>query len=419
MNHQLKTMNQNTPYKIYLYDTDTDCIGSGSLSSSYIQWQLEAAAGQDVEVHISSVGGSAFDAIAIYDLLKKYTGNVTTYIDALAASAASIVAMGGHSVVMSKYALLMIHKPMVGSGGNADELLKDVQMLNVVQQRLAQIYMDKTGLDGVTINSLINSVTWLSADQALDLGFIDAIEDYSTDITNSALIKNYTSAAPAVYQRCINKLLNNNNKHSKNNMNMENRELIEKTSSVLDKIMNYFKKVVNKQTITDKGTLHHAGQMDEGTEVYQDADMTTPAPADTYTTASGSKIAVKGGTVQQVTPPLSDPDADPDPDTFQDDDDDAPSDKFKKAKPGDVQNKIQSIKAKLHAQNALLNEAQAALKTANDRLSKTREEVKNEIRSNFTPEGSKRSNKAKTEQTPFFAPTSTLAKNAVKKAISK
>jgi len=202
---------------------------------------------------------------------------------------------------------------------------------------------------------------------------------------------------------------------------MENRELIEKTSSVLDKIMNYFKKVVNKQTITDKGTLHHAGQMDEGTEVYQDADMTTPAPADTYTTASGSKIAVKGGAVQQVTPPLSDPEADPDPDTFQDDDDDAPSDKFKKAKPGDVQNKIQFIKAKLHAQNALLTEAQAALKTANDRLTKTREEVKNEIRSDFTPPtgGSKRSNKAKTEQTPFFAPTSTLAKNAVKKAISK
>ena len=112
-------MNQNIPYKIYLYDTDTDCIGSGSLSSSYIQWQLESAAGQDVEVHISSVGGSAFDAIAIYDLLKKYTGNVTTYIDALAAFAASIVAMwGGKTVVMSKYALLMIHKPMVGSGGN-------------------------------------------------------------------------------------------------------------------------------------------------------------------------------------------------------------------------------------------------------------------------------------------------------------
>lgn len=199
-------------------------------------------------------------------------------------------------------------------------------------------------------------------------------------------------------------------------MNIENKELIEKTTSVLDKIMNFFKKVVNKQTITDKGTLHHAGELDEGTEVYQDEDMTTPAPADTYTTATGSKIAVKGGQVQQVSPAETDPDAAPD---ASDDDDDTTTDKFKAAKkPMAVQNKLQEIKAKLHAQNALLSEAKEALETANTRLQKTREEVKNEIKSNFTPEGSKRSNKAKTEPVAFFAPTSTLAKNAVKKAIS-
>jgi ATP-dependent Clp protease protease subunit len=394
-------------YKIYLYDTETDCIGSGSLSSAYIQQQLAAAAGDDVDVHISSVGGSAFDAIAIYDLLKKYPGRVTTYIDALAASAASVVAMGGQQVVMSKYALLMIHKPMVGSGGNADELLKDVQMLNVVQSRLAQIYMDKSGLDGVTINSLINSVTWMTADQALDLGFIDQVDDYSTPITNSDLIQKYTSTAPAVYQRCINKILNN-----KNNMNIENKELIEKTTSVLDKIMNFFKKVVNKQTITDKGTLHHTGDMDAGTEVYQDEDMTTPAPADTYTTADGKKIAVQKGQVQQVTPAETDPDAG-------DEDDDLPDSKLKSSKPAEIQNRIQQLKARLHAQNALLSEARTALEDANNRLQKTRIEVKNEIKSNFTPEGSKRSNKAKTEAAPFFAPQSEIAKNAVKRAVGQ
>ncbi len=394
-------------YKIYLHDTETDCIGSGALSSAYIQQQLEAAAGADVEVHISSVGGSAFDAIAIYDLLKKYPGKVTTYIDALAASAASVVAMGGQQVVMSKYALLMIHKPMVGSGGNADELLKDVQMLNVVQSRLAQIYMDKSGLDGLTINSLINSVTWMTADQALDLGFIDRVDDYNSPITNSALIQKYTDTAPAVYQRCINKILNN-----KNNMNIENRELIEKTTSVLDKIMNFFKKVVNKQTITDKGTLHHAGDIDQGTEVYQDEDMTTPAPTDTYTTANGKRLAVQKGQVQKVSPCETGVDD-------EDDDDDLPEDKFKSPKkPVDVENRIQQLKARLHAQNALLSEAKAALKTANNSLQKTRIEVKNEIKSTFTPEGSKRSNKAKAETTPFFAPQSEIAKNAVKKAIA-
>lgn len=400
-------------YKIYLYDTDTDCIGSGSLSSSAVQMQLEAAGGQDVEVHISSVGGSAFDAIAIYDLLKKYSGNVTTYIDALAASAASIVAMGGKSIVMSKYALLMIHKPMVGSGGNADELLKDVQLLNIVQARLAQIYMDKTGLDSVTVNSLINSVTWLSADQALDLGFIDLIEDYSAEISNASIIKKYVSAAPAFYQRYINKILTN-----KSNMNIENKELIEKTTSVLDKIMNFFKKVVNKQTITDKGALHHTGDLAEGTDVFQDEDMTSPAVADTYTTANGSQLAVKGGQVQKVTPP------DPDEDLAEpyDDDDTSVSGKFKSAKKQlDVQNRLQEIKAKLHAQNILLTEAKAALEAANTRLNKTREDIKNEIHSDFTPPtgGTKRSDKAKTEPLPFFAPQTILAQNAVRKAVSK
>ncbi|GAB2984004.1 hypothetical protein GCM10027049_21910 [Mucilaginibacter puniceus] len=391
-------------YKIYLYDTDTECIGSGTLSSSYIQWQLEAANGQDVEVHISSAGGSAFDAIAIYDLLKKYPGKVTTYIDALAASAASIVAMGGQSIVMSKYALLMIHKPMVGSGGNSDELLKDVQMLNVVQSRLAQIYMDKTGLSPVNINSLINAVTWLTAEQALDLGFIDEIEDYTATISNSAVIKRYTNTAPALYQKCINKILNINS-----NMNIENKDLIEKTTSVLDKIMNFFKKVVNKQTITDKGTLHHAGEIEEGAEVYHDEDMSTSAVTDSYITADGKKLDIKSGQVQKVTPSEA-----------EDDEEEIPESKFKVAnKSTAVQNKLQEVKAKLHAQNALLNEARAALEEANQRLKQSREEVKNEIKSTFTPEGSKRSNKAKTEPTPFFAPQTTLAQNAVKKAVGK
>jgi ATP-dependent Clp protease protease subunit len=395
--------------KIYLYDTETDCIGSGSLSSAYVKSQLDAAAGADVAVHISSVGGSAFDAIAIYDLLKKYPGNVTTYIDALAASAASVVAMAGNKIVMSKYALLMIHKPMVGSGGNADELLKDVQMLNVVQSRLAQIYMDRSGLDGVTVNSLINSVTWMTADQALNLGFIDAIEDYTETVINSTLIKKYTDTAPAVYQRCVNKILN-----KQNNTNMDNRELIERTSSVLDKIMNFFKKVVNQQTITDKGTLHHSGELCQNAEVYQDEDMSSPALTDTYTTAEGQQLIVKQGKVEKISPTETGETSD------EENEENLPVDKFKMPKkPAEIQNRLLQVKARLHAQNALLNEAKAALEEAGNRLKKTREEIKNEIKSDFTPEGSKRSSKAKTETQPFFAPQSALAQNAVKKAVAK
>lgn len=389
--------------KIYLYDNETECIGSGSLSSGYIKSRLDAAGGQDIDVHISSAGGSAFDALAIYDMLKKYPGHVTTFIDSLAASAASIVAMAGNKVVMGKYALLMIHKPMAGSGGNADELLKDVQMLNVVQERLAQIYMDKTGLDGVTVNSLINSVTWMTADQALDMGFVDNVDDYSVpQITNSLIIKQFTGSAPAIYQRCINKILNNNS-----NMNIENKELIEKTTSVLDKIMNFFKRVMNKHTITDKGALHHEGELAEGSEVYEDEELSKPAVSDIYVTASGKKIKIKDGLVEKVVPGETD-----------EEDDETATDKGKaKTKPAEIQNRLLELKARLNAQNTLLGEARAALETANNRLEKTMDEVRNEIKSNFIPDSSKRSSKTKAEGLTFFVPQTPLAQNAVKKAV--
>ncbi len=398
------------PYKIYLYDTEHDGIGSGSLSSAYLQQQLVQAAGQDVELHISSAGGSAFDAIAIYDLLKRYPGQVITYIDALAASAASIVAMGGHQIVMSKYALLMIHKPMAGNGGNADELLKDVQMLNTVQERLAQIYTDRTGLDEVTINSLINAVTWMTADQALSLGFIDRIEDHQAMVTNGDLLRKCTNTAPAVYQRCINKLLMDHNRSSKKPMNMQNNDLIERTTSVLDKMMNFFKKVMNKQTVTDKGALHHTGELDRDTEVYQDEELTTPAVDDVYTTSDGKQLTVEKGKVKKV-------DADASGSDDEQADEQEVSSKTKKA-PREVQNQIATLKAKIHAQNNLLAEARTALQNAQDRLQRTRTEVKNEIRSTFVPEGSKRSHKAQAESQAFFAPQSAVAKNAVKQAIS-
>ncbi|MVN89612.1 head maturation protease, ClpP-related [Mucilaginibacter aquatilis] len=398
-------------YKIYLYDTEQDGIGSGSLSSAYLQQQLVQAAGQDVELHISSAGGSAFDAIAIYDLLKKYDGRVITYIDALAASAASVVAMAGQEIVMSKYALLMIHKPMAGSGGNADELLKDVQMLNTVQQRLAQIYTDKTGLDDVTINSLINAVTWMTADQALALGFIDRIEDYKTSITNSAILLKCTGSAPAVYQRCINKILVNHNNSPKQQMNMHNNDLIEKTTSVLDKMMNFFKKVMNKQTMTDKGALHHTGELDHETEVYQDEELSTPAVDDVYITADGKQLSIEKGKVKKL-------DSAPEIQNEDEEEEELPANK-NNFKPHQVKNQIAALKAKLHAQNALLIEARTTLQNAQARLKQSHYEIKNEIKSTFIPNGSKRSSKAKAESQAFFAPQSEIAKNAVKQAVSE
>jgi ATP-dependent Clp protease protease subunit len=263
-------------YQIKLYDYSLDgndyCIGSDRLNLLELTWQLECAQGQDVDVHISSVGGSAFEAIGMYDALKKYPGKVTTYVDSLAASAASIIAMAGSLVVMSKYALLMIHKPMVGSGGNADELIADAAMLNVVQSRLAGIYLDKTGLDIDTINELINATTWLTAEQALDLGFIDQIEDYSgAEVTNLAHMIKYTEGnTPVYHKRVFNKL-----KVVQNQIEMNtDKDLIEKNNGLLAKILNYFKKSEVK-TVTNSGTIKSMAPLNVGVAVTNEDDTDT------------------------------------------------------------------------------------------------------------------------------------------------
>ena len=430
-------------YKIYMYDTDTDCIGSGMLSSAYIQMMLDYAGGQDVEVHISSVGGSAFDAIATYDLLKKYNGKVTTYIDALAASAASIVAMAGQTVVMSKYALLMIHKPMLGSGGNADDLAKDVELLNMVQSRLAQIYIDKTGLDEVTINDLINAVTWLSADQALDLNFIDSIEDYAQvenkakAVTNLTLIKNFSQVAPPIYKRVLNKLTIKEpalEPQTKDTMTTEEKQsFFEEIKGALKKVTNYFKPSLVK-VVTNKGEIFALNGLKEGSHVFNDLEMET-VPENSVdmeiTDEKGkkAKMTVKDGKISNIEQEGDDDDTDSDDDDF-----DAENKvvlntagiNFKKSVGAKVvknalASKLKEVNNKVTQQDAIIIDLRNQLKVVNEAVLKDREEIKNEIKTGFTPNNSQRSNTGKTgDAMPSWATpkADSLEANAVKKSLS-
>ena len=89
----------------------------------------------NINIHINSGGGSVFGGLAIYNQLKRYNATITTYIDGLAASIASVIAMAGDKIVMPENALLMIHKPITMCYGNADELQKHIDLLNTCQDR--------------------------------------------------------------------------------------------------------------------------------------------------------------------------------------------------------------------------------------------------------------------------------------------
>lgn len=131
-----------------------------------------------INLVISSNGGDLAEALVIRDLLKAYPANVTTYLTGVCASAATILADAGDTVVMSKQCVYMIHKPLFQwMGGNADDLRKGADILDTWETIVVDIYKKKTGMADDKIRTLMQDVSWLGANEALSLGFVDEVVD--------------------------------------------------------------------------------------------------------------------------------------------------------------------------------------------------------------------------------------------------
>lgn len=127
----------------------------------------------DLTVVINSPGGDVYSGIYIYNELKNHEGNVTVRINGLAASIASVIAMAGDKVIMEQGSLMMVHQPMVGSFGNADEMRETAEYLDKVGDQLIDIYQSKTGLDRERVVEMLKAETWLDGTEAVELGFAD------------------------------------------------------------------------------------------------------------------------------------------------------------------------------------------------------------------------------------------------------
>lgn len=136
--------------------------------------ELNAGEG-DVTVWINSPGGNVFAAAEIYTMLKDYKGSITVKIDAIAASAASVVAMAGDTVQMSPVAMLMIHDPSTVAMGNTKDMEKAIEVLNEVKESIINAYASKSGLSHARIANLMSNETWMNAKKAVELGFADEI----------------------------------------------------------------------------------------------------------------------------------------------------------------------------------------------------------------------------------------------------
>ena len=151
---------------------DEESFWGDEITPQMFRDELNAGEG-DVTVWINSPGGNVFAAAEIYTMLKDYKGSITVKIDAIAASAASVVAMAGDTVQMSPVAMLMIHDPSTVAMGNTKDMEKAIEVLNEVKESIINAYASKSGLSHARIANLMSNETWMNAKKAVELGFAD------------------------------------------------------------------------------------------------------------------------------------------------------------------------------------------------------------------------------------------------------
>lgn len=153
---------------------DEESFWGDEITPQMFRDELNAGEG-DVTVWINSPGGNVFAAAEIYTMLKDYKGSITVKIDAIAASAASVVAMAGDTVQMSPVAMLMINDPSTVAMGNTKDMEKAIEVLNEVKESIINAYASKSGLSHARIANLMSNETWMNAKKAVELGFADEI----------------------------------------------------------------------------------------------------------------------------------------------------------------------------------------------------------------------------------------------------
>ena len=153
---------------------DDESFWGDEVTPKAFREELNADA-DDITVWINSPGGNVFAAAEIYTMLRDYPGSVTVKIDAIAASAASVIAMAGNKVLMSPVAMLMIHDPSTIAMGNTKDMEKAIATLNEVKESIINAYAAKSGLSHNRISKLMENETWMNAKKAVELGFADEI----------------------------------------------------------------------------------------------------------------------------------------------------------------------------------------------------------------------------------------------------
>ncbi len=189
---------------LYLYDAiGGDGMGGGITAIQVVEAlkELKTAGSRELEVRISSPGGSVFDGIAMYRAISEWDGPKTAIVDGLAASAASFVMLAADKVIASAESMVMVHEAWGGlfTAGTADQILEAAQALATPLRKandsIVAIYTKRTGLDEKKCRALMAAETWMTGPEAKAAGFVSEVTEDDRDKVGVAAM---TDAAAAI-----------------------------------------------------------------------------------------------------------------------------------------------------------------------------------------------------------------------------
>lgn len=214
--------------EVYIFDE----IGAYGITAQDFISEMKEYKDTPVNLRINCIGGDVFDGMAMYNIIKKREAKTTAYIEGIAASMGSVIALAADEVIMAENSLFMIHNAWGGAMGEAEDMRKTASILEKISGEIANIYERKTRLSLNRIVEMMDKETWLNAAEAYELGFIDLISD--------------SIKVAAKYDVSKFKNITTEQIHNKLNINVNNKKMTEE-------LKNWFNNKVNEIVNSVKG----------------------------------------------------------------------------------------------------------------------------------------------------------------------
>lgn len=242
--------------KLYIYDEIGDGWFGGLSDSEFVE-NLSKHKGQDVDIHIDSPGGDVFMGISIANNIARHDGQVDIYIDGVAASIASVIAMAGDRVIAPSNATMMIHNPWTLTIGNEHDHDKTISILRMLKGQIIDTYLWRATISADELSDKMNTDTWLTARQAAEIGLVDTVLEGGRKSARASLAR-----FDGLYQNIPRDLLDASSKARdglpKDSLKQTYREFLDSKLSCINRLRD-----ADKLSIMKRDRRHFQSKIDE------------------------------------------------------------------------------------------------------------------------------------------------------------